>query len=131
MSQANVEIIRGFFDHWGSDEWREHIAEDVVWDTSAVSYAGVSGVYRGHAGVEKFFRNWLGPWESPTVELVEIVDAGSSVFTVMRWRGRGRGSGVEVEREFFGIYDFSDGVVVGFHQAETRAEALEAAGLSE
>ena len=131
MSQDNVAIVKGFFNHFGSDEWREHIADDIVWDTSAVSYAGVSGVYRGHAGVEQFFRNWLGPWESPTVELLEVTDAGDSVFTVMRWRARGRGSGVEVQRDFFGIYDFRDGVVVRFHQSETRAEALEAAGLIE
>jgi ketosteroid isomerase-like protein len=131
MSQENVEIVREFFDRFGSDFWREHVAEDVVWDTSAVSYAGISGVYRGHAGVEQFFRNWLGPWESPTVELLEVIDAGDSVFTVMRWRARGRGSGVEVQRDFFGIYAFRDGVVVGFRQAETRAEALEAAGLKE
>jgi ketosteroid isomerase-like protein len=131
MSQENVEIVREFFDRFGSDFWREHVAEDVVWDTSAVSYAGVSGVYGGHAGVEQFFRNWLGPWESPTVELLEVIDAGDSVFTVMLWRARGRGSGVAVQRDFFGIYDFRDGVVVGFRQAETRAEALQAAGLSE
>ena len=131
MSQENVEIVKGFFDHFGSDEWREHVADDVVWDTSAVSYAGMSGVYTGHAGVEQFFRNWLGPWESPTVELLEVIDAGDSVFTVMRWRARGRGSGVKVQRDFFGIYDFRDGVVVGFRQGETRAEALEAAGLRE
>ena len=131
MSQGNVEIVKGFFDHFGSDEWREHVADDVVWDTSAVSYAGMSGVYRGHAGVEQFFRNWLGPWESPAVELLEVIDAGDSVFTVMRWRARGRGSGVEVQRDFFGVYDFRDGVVVGFRQGETRAEALKAAGLRE
>ncbi|MDX6585542.1 MAG: hypothetical protein QOI31_15 [Solirubrobacterales bacterium] len=131
MSQENVEIIKGFFDRFGSDEWRAHVAEDVIWDASAVSFAGTSGVYKGHAGMEQFFRNWLGPWESPTVELVEVIDAGSSVFTVMRWRARGRGSGVEVQGDFFGVYDFRDGVVVGFRQVETRAEALKAAGLTE
>ena len=73
----------------------------------------------------------MGPWESPTVELLEIIDAGDSVFTVMRWRARGRGSGVEVQQDFFGIYDFRDGVVVGYCGRETREEALEAAGLSE
>ena len=128
MSRENVEIVKGFSDRWGSDEWRSHVADDVVWDASGV---GVTGVYKGHAGVERFFRDWLGPWESPTVELLEIIDAGDSVFTVMRWRARGRGSGVEVQQDFFGIYYFRDGVVAGFRQAETRAKALEAAGLSE
>jgi ketosteroid isomerase-like protein len=132
MSEENVEIVRQFFDRFGtSDAWREHVAEDVVWDASAVDFAGVTGIYHGHAGVEQFFRNWLGPWDNPTVELMEIRDAGESVFTGFRWRGRGRTSGVEVERDFYGVYDFRDGLLVGFRQRATREKALEAAGLSE
>jgi ketosteroid isomerase-like protein len=131
MSEENVEIVRGLFDRWGTDYWRDHVAEDVVWDTSAVDVAGASGIYTGHAGVEDFFREWLGPWEDPMVQLVEAIDAGDSVFIKMRWRGRGRGSGAEVQRDFFGVYEVRGGLIVGFRQAETRAEALEVAGLSE
>ena len=131
MSQENVEIVRGLFDRWGSEYWREAIAEDAVWDVSAVSFAGMSGVYHGHAGIEQFFRNWLGPWENPIVELVEIAPAGDSVFVEMRWRARGQSSGAEVEQDFFGAYDLRDGMIVGFRQCETRDQALEAAGLSE
>jgi ketosteroid isomerase-like protein len=130
MSQENVEIVTGLFEHWGTDYWRDHISEDVVWDASAIEFPGVSGVYRGHEGVLEFFRTWLEPWQDPTVELVEAIDAGDSVFIQMLWRGRGQGSGAEVERNFFGVYDLRDGLVVGFRQAETRAEGLEAAGLS-
>ena len=131
MSQENVEVIKGFFEHWGSEAWRDHIARDVVWDAAGVDLAGVSGVYKGHAGIEQLFRNWLGPWKSPTVELLEVIDAGESVYTAMRWRALGRGSGAEVERDFYGVYDFRDGVVVRFRQRDTRADALEAVGLSE
>jgi len=131
MSQGNVEIVRGIFDQWGTDYWRDHFAEDVVWDATAVSFPGVAGVYEGHAGVEQFFRVWLEPWERCTVELLEIQPVGDSVFTAMRWWGIGRGSGVEVEGDFFGVYDFRDGVIIGFRQRDTRAEALKAAGHSE
>ena len=81
--------------------------------------------------MERFFRDWLGPWEGPTVELIEVIDAGHCVFTVMRWRARGQASGAEVQREFFGTYELRDGRIVGFRQGETRNEALEAAGLRE
>ena len=129
MSEENVEIVRALFDRWGSEYWREALAVDVVWDVSAVPFAGMSGVYHGHAGAEQFFRNWLGPWEDPTVELVEIAPAGDSVYVQMRWRARGRSSGAEVQQDFFGVYDLRDGLIVSFRQCETREEALEAAGL--
>ena len=131
MSRENVEIVRRLFDRWGTEDWREIIAEDVVWDASAVSLAGVAGVYRGHTGVQHFFRAWLGPWDAPTVELIEAADAGDSVFIAMRWRARGQTSGAEVQQDFYGVYDLRDRMIVGFRQHDTRKEALEAAGLSE
>ena len=129
MSEQNLEIVQGLFDRWGTDEWRRVISTDVVWDVSAVPFAGLAGVYMGHEGLEKFFRRWLGPWEAPAVELVELAAANDAVFTVMRWRARGRSSGAEVEQLFFGVYKLKDGVVVHFRQLETRDEALAAAGL--
>jgi ketosteroid isomerase-like protein len=131
MSRANVEIVKQLFDRWGTEDWKRIIAEDVVWDTSAINLAGVADVYRGHAGLENFFRTWLGPWDSPTVEMLEAIDAGDSVFIAMRWRGRGRTSGVEVERDFYGVYDLQDRMIVRYRQRDTREEALEAAGLEE
>ena len=130
MSEQNVETVRRLFDRWGTEEWRQMISEDVVWDVSGVSYAGIAGVYEGHAGLEDFFRSWLGPWEAPSVRPVEIVASGDAVFTVMRWRARGRQSGAEVEQEFFGVYELRSGTIIGFHQFETRQAALEAAGLA-
>ncbi len=130
MSQENVEIVKQLFDRWGTDDWKGIVSEDVVWDASAISLAGVAGIYSGHTGVQKFFRNWLEPWDAPTVELLEAADAGDSVFTAMRWRGRGRTSGVEVQEDFYGVYDLQHGMIVGFRQRDTREEALEAAGLS-
>jgi hypothetical protein len=61
----------------------------------------------------------------------EYIDAGDSVVLMFRQSGIGRGSGVATEREFFGVYDLSDSKVVRYRQYESRAEALEAVGLSE
>ena len=44
----------------------------------------------------------------------------SLLFTVMRWCARGRTSGVEVQQDFFGIYDFRDGLLVRFREVETE-----------
>ena len=65
------------------------------------------------------------------MEHLEYIDAGDSVVVAFRWWGRGKSSGVPVESDFFGVHDLRDGKIVRFRQYDTRAEALEAAGLSE
>ncbi len=131
MSRQNVEIVKEFtslFEAGDRDSWRSYFDPDVIWDTSA-SQMLMSGVYRGHEGVERFFADWLAVWEDYTVENREYIDAGDSVVLVFRQHGRGRGSGVPTERDFFSVYDLRRGKVTRFRLFESRAAALEAAGL--
>jgi ketosteroid isomerase-like protein len=133
MSQGNVGIVQEFsrlFEKGDRDAWRDYFDPDVVWDTSADTMPS-AGIYRGHEGVERFFREWLGTWSDYAFEPREYIDAGDSVLIVFRQSGIGRGSGVRTEREFFAVYDLRDSKVVRYRQYESREEALEAAGLSE
>jgi ketosteroid isomerase-like protein len=118
------------FEAGDRNAWRNHFDPDVVWDTSA-SEMPSAGVYRGHQGVESFFREWLGTWSDYGVETSEFIDAGDSVVVVFRQSGIGRSSGVRAEHDFFGIYDISESKVTRYRQYESRREALEAAGLQE
>jgi ketosteroid isomerase-like protein len=132
MSQENVDLLKELlarFEAGDRTSWKGHLTEDIIWDTSAAMPA--AGIYEGHDGVEQFFVEWLSAWEDPTVEHLELIDAGDSVVNVFRWRGRGRTSGVPTEGVFFAVYDLRDGKVYRYRQYETRTEALEAAGLSE
>jgi ketosteroid isomerase-like protein len=90
-----------------------------------------AGIYHGHEGVERFFREWLGTWTDYKMEAREYIDAGDSVVVVFCQGGIGRGSGVETERDFFGVYDLTDSKVVRYRQYESRKDALEAVGLLE
>jgi ketosteroid isomerase-like protein len=133
MSQENVERVKAFtslFEAGDRNVWRDYFDPDVVWDTSASSMPS-AGVYHGHEGIERFFREWLGAWSDYRIEPREYIDAGGSVVIVFRQSGIGRGSGVRTERDFFGVYDLSDSKVVRYRQYESRKEALEAVGLSE
>jgi ketosteroid isomerase-like protein len=133
MSEENVEIVRDMTNRFATgdrESWREVFAEDVIWDTSSTTIPQ-AGVYEGHSGVERFFIDWLGTWENPLLETLELLDAGDSVISIFRWTGRGRASGVETETTMFAVYDVKDGRIVRFRQYDTRQEALEAAGLSE
>ena len=132
MSQENVEIVRDLttrFETGDRESWREVLADDVIWDFSATTVA--EGVYEGLSGVERFFIEWLGAWENPTLEHLEMMDAGDSVVVVFRWTARGKARGVETEATMFGVHDVKDGRVVRFRQFDSREEALEAAGLLE
>jgi hypothetical protein len=110
-------------------DWRSSFAEDVVWDMTGDD-AGIYGKWHGHRGVEDFFTQWLGTWEDYSVENTELIDAGDSVVVVFRQHGRGKGSGVEVDRDFYGVYDVRDGRIVRYRQFRSRDEAIAAAGLS-
>jgi ketosteroid isomerase-like protein len=133
MSEENVEIVREFtqlFEKGDRDKWRDYFDPDVVWDTSASDWP-TAGVVRGHAGVEGFFRDWLGTWRDFEIENHQYLDAGDSVVVFFRQRGTGRESGIQIDREFFAIYDLKDSKVVRYRMYDSREEAVEAAGLSE
>jgi ketosteroid isomerase-like protein len=133
MSEENVEIVKKFtqlFEGGDRDEWRKYFDPDVIWDTSASNLPS-AGLFKGHQGVERFFRDWLGTWRDYEIATREYLDAGDSVVVVFRQHGTGRGSGVEIERDFFGVYDVSGSKIVRFRMYESRAEALEAVGLRE
>jgi uncharacterized protein len=133
MSEENIEIVKQFtrlFEEGDRDKWREFFDPDVIWDTSATEMPA-AGVYHGHQGVERFFRDWLGTWTDYEIETREYIDAGDAVVIVYRQGGTGRGSGVKTERDFFAIYDLRGSKVVRYRMYESREEALEAAGLSE
>jgi ketosteroid isomerase-like protein len=131
VSQRNVDIVRSFHQAFGAGdrvEWRRHFHPDVVWDVTDSSMPGAK-VYRGHDGVEEFFRDWLGTWDEYRQETLEVVDAGRDrVLVVFRQTGRGRSSGVQVERDFHALYDLAEGRVVRLRLFDSREDALAAAG---
>jgi ketosteroid isomerase-like protein len=129
----NVEIVRRMNERFAAgdrESWREVIHPDVVWDMSRSSMPGQAHVYRGHEGVVRFFRDWLGTWQDYGFEERELIDAGDSVVVVFREHGRGKGSGIEIEQEFFGVWDLRDGRIVRFRAFDSKAEALAAVGLT-
>ncbi len=132
MPGEAYELVKEIHERFAAgdrDHWRRCFAEDVVWDTTR-SDAPDARLYRGHDGVEEYFRTWLGTWEDFSLELRELVDAGDSVVAVWSNRGRGKGSGIEAEHEFYAVYDVRDGKVVRFRMLASRDEALQAAGLA-
>jgi ketosteroid isomerase-like protein len=76
-------------------------------------------------------QRWEGSFEDLEVTYEETIDAGDRVVLKTYVSGRGRGSGVEVDDRSYMVWTLQDGKVTRMDEFTERADALEAAGLSE
>jgi ketosteroid isomerase-like protein len=132
MSEENVEIVRRCYGFWTDRDFSpfpELAHPDVVIDLSRNVFNPAT--YRGLDGLRRWIEQVDEMWDSFLIEPEEFIDAGDSVFVASRISGRGRG-GVEAEMRAFAVWTLREGKVSRFRGGyRDRAEALEAAGLSE
>lgn len=136
MSRENVEVIRQVFDAAARrdatavfDLYDPHLE----WDASRSSLPQLVGgtFFRGHEGLQGFFRQRDEAFRHIFDELDELIDAGEAVISVVTVRGRGKTSGIDTEQGMAAVWTVSEGKVVRVVWFPTREEALEAAGLRE
>ena len=129
MAQNNVELARrgvaSVHDFWGM------LDEYVVWDLRAWPLPDLDHVYVGRDAVVKASRHYWGTWDEYHVEAEEIIEAGPSVVVILHERGIGKGSGAPFEKRHPQLWTFRKGRIIRWESLPTRAEAVEAAGLSE
>jgi ketosteroid isomerase-like protein len=132
VSQENVEIVRCSFEAFQRGDYdaaMDAIDPHIEYD---LTHFPDGKVYRGHEGIREAFRIWMGTWEDYTQELDELIDAGDDeVIALVRESGRGKGSGIELERPTAGLWTLRGGKAVRIRFYPAKAQALEAAGLSE
>ena len=86
---------------------------------------------RGHEAALRVRKSWLENWEGHQIDLEEMKDGADSVVACLHLTGRGVRSGVEVDLRVYQHFKLRDGKIVHLYEYADRAEALEAAGLSE
>ncbi len=132
MSQENVEFVRGFYTmiERGEEPW-DLLSPDFVIDLSRRLLDPAT--LRGPDGIRAFYRDLDAAWANGArLEVEELIDAGDKVLVLIRFGGRGKMSGAEVEALVWNLWAFRDGEPVRWtYLGEGRAQALEAAGLSE
>ena len=131
MSRENVELARWAFT---SDPSRffSLLDEDVELDARRnAEFPGAQLTGRGREIVERYSREFWGTWAEYVAEPREFIDAGDHVLVEVHERGKGKGSGVPFERTHFQVWTLRDGRLVRWLLFADRADALEAAGLSE
>jgi ketosteroid isomerase-like protein len=131
MSQENVEIVRhGFeaFQRGDLDGALAILAPDVEWKQMEEPETA-----RGPSAVLEALGRWTDMWIDPEVSPQEWRAAADSVVVRVKWTGRSKGTGIRVEQYAYNVFDLRDGKVVQMREygADSRVEAVEAAGLSE
>jgi ketosteroid isomerase-like protein len=131
MSRENVEVVRRGFEAYARGDVEamlEGLDQEVWWK----QVEEPAPVY-GRDGVREALRRWDETWDNLQVEVDEYIDAGECVVALIRLRGLGRTSKVPVEMASYHVFTVRNGKVARMFEfgPGKRAEALEAAGLSE
>jgi ketosteroid isomerase-like protein len=130
MSQENVERARRAI---GPDPteffnlFDEQI--EIDWNDWRLPFDPV--LIRGREAAKRFWLDYWSSWSDYTVQLVEVLDAGDQVVLVLREAGTGPRSGIRTERTFANVWTFKHDKLVRLRPYETKAQALEAAGMRE
>jgi ketosteroid isomerase-like protein len=132
MSEEQIEIVRREYLAFAARDWA---ALGTLWHPE-IEYEVLmgAGTFRGLDQITQFFDAYAEMYADFRVEAEEIVDLGNHVLVVERLAGRGlMGSGVPtwVHETFARIITFRDDKIWQSKEYPTRAEALEAVGLSE
>jgi ketosteroid isomerase-like protein len=137
MSQANVERAReGYAALSGAIRsgdldayFREYADPEIEW----VPMEGAldADVSVGRESVKARLMAMLEVMGKPEIEAEEIIDAGEKVFVAIHISARGRGSGIDMEASWFHVLTARGDKLLRVEWYASRAEALDASGLSE
>jgi ketosteroid isomerase-like protein len=132
MSQANVEVVlelhaavtRGDLDGVLS------LAHPEVVYRSAIQQAmeGEGSVFRGLAGIRRWFGELQDLYDYLESEVLEMHDFGERVVIVFVVRGRGAGSGIILEQPLAQVVALRQGQIIEVRDYFSREDALGAVG---
>lgn len=131
MSESTqIQRMRAAFEAWNRSEDEKTLSyarDDVVWSSGGLA-PGIDAVYEGHEGLRRFWRDFREPWETVSIELVDVLEEREGALLVNAlFKARGR-EGIEVEGTFFQLYRFDEaGMVRAFEAFVDEADARAAA----
>ena len=130
MSSEAAALVQLFNDRWNGRDLAGVLAcidDEMDFDWSD-SIGPLRGVYRGHEGMARFWKETWDAWEEFVLEVEEVIELGSDrVVTPTVVRARGKGSGVDVEAAGAMIWTARSGKILAGRFFQTREEALKAA----
>jgi ketosteroid isomerase-like protein len=128
MSKENVDLVRGVYQVFDSDQDALIQMLDPAIEWVSPRDAIEPGARHGHAGVRRAFADTAMAWTDVRHSAQEFRDAGDKVLVRVTFRGHGRSSGMDAERTEFHVWTLRDRAVVRFEWYYQHDEALAAAG---
>jgi ketosteroid isomerase-like protein len=128
----NLEVARQLLELWkqGDQGAGREFYDDSCEIVFSASWFPDPGAYRIGANALDAWATFTDSFEQVESGVDRVVEAGEQVVALTYVRGRGRSSGASVEAETAIVLTFRAGKVTRVELTD-RAEALEAAGLSE
>jgi ketosteroid isomerase-like protein len=135
MAQENIELIRRLFDAFNRQDPEAVVdlwSTDGEWSPAYIGGGLLEGtVFRGPEGMAEFIDLQSETWESVVAEPVTVRDLGDRVLVEVHLSAVGRASGVPVDRITWNVFELRDGRAASGRVYVTRAEALDALGLTQ
>ena len=133
MSQENVEIVRRLFEQWATgDLTADGLDLDIEFPRIGAKTPDMEGRWVGFDEMLTALRPYLRAFSDLRIEAERIIDlSGDRVLVLSRHTARGKHSGVPITHELGDLLTLRERKIVRWTSYWDRAEALEAAGLSE
>jgi ketosteroid isomerase-like protein len=129
-TRENVERVRAGYDAWSRGDLEAFLAlldEDIEFRTAGV-FPGLDPVYRGHAGIKKFWGDFRDPWQSLRIVIDHFRERGDQLVALYRFEAVGR-EGVSVHRQAANVITVRNGLAIRIEAFESWKAALDAAGM--
>jgi ketosteroid isomerase-like protein len=138
MGTSNIELVRSYFGAANGEGLEglmrrlapvlDRLPDDFELDLSR-SISPERGIYRGPEEIKRMFRLRGEAWSQIEAFETEIIDAGDVVVRMGGFRAVGEHSGIELSAQAATVWSFEDDRPISMRLYQTRAEALEAAGI--
>jgi ketosteroid isomerase-like protein len=134
VSAESVEKVRKTFEAWNRgdrDGWLAFTHADAEFSSATARHVeGRDAVYRGRAGLERFWDESHRVWDLG-MEIMDLRDLGDTVLAIVAFRATGKASGVSLQQTRGYVFEFEDGLGRRMTSYQSADEALAAVGLTE
>ncbi len=133
MSRENVELLAELWGRWqrGDASWTDKLDPQLEWDISAHPLPDFPDRGSGREEFLRHFAEYLAGWVDYRSTVVETIDVGDDVVTVLHETARLRDSQSVLDRKRTQVWTVRDGQVRRFRAFESKQAALQAVSLAE
>jgi ketosteroid isomerase-like protein len=126
MSEQNVQLVRAMYDSFARGDVAEVLGvmdPQIEWNEAENFPYADGNPYIGPTAVaEGVFARLVGEWEYWTLDIQELLDAGSTVVARGRYNAKNRQTGKTISAQFVHMWSVQNGKAVRFQQYADTAQ---------